>query len=237
MRGASMPKPLIEVRPGKRMISYVIDFLTLQEPHRFIFVCHAEHERSFGITSILRAKVPGCEVLLTPSVTTGPAATALLAAPLVDDDHELLLAYCDSFLTIDLSDFLTSVRGRGASGGVLTYPSSDRAESYAEVAPDGTVLRTAEKQVISPYATSGFYYFAKGRDFVSGARTMMERSGPGPAGEFFVCPVFNELIASGKRVVAYPLTREQRVEMGTPEDMTTAQRWLADHAEMQVAQA
>src|SRR5260221_14646419 len=32
------PKPLIEVMPGKAMIEYVIDYLTLPEPHRFIFV-------------------------------------------------------------------------------------------------------------------------------------------------------------------------------------------------------
>ena len=33
------PKPLIEVQRGKRMIEYVIDYLTLPEPHRFIFIC------------------------------------------------------------------------------------------------------------------------------------------------------------------------------------------------------
>src|SRR5271166_4332900 len=33
-----VPKPLIQVRPGKPMIDYVIEYLTLSEPHRFIFI-------------------------------------------------------------------------------------------------------------------------------------------------------------------------------------------------------
>jgi len=43
------PKPLIEVLHRKRMIEYVIDYLTLSEPHHFIFICLEEHARTFDL--------------------------------------------------------------------------------------------------------------------------------------------------------------------------------------------
>ena len=36
-------------------------------------------------------------------------------------------------------------------------------------------------------------------------------------GEFYVCPVFNELIGDGKRVYTYPVAEMKG--LGTPEDL------------------
>jgi NDP-sugar pyrophosphorylase family protein len=224
--GMSQSKPLIEVMPGRLMIDYVIDFLSFTEPHRFIFVCLAEHDRLFGISRRLRNKAPGCEVVLAEGLTAGPASSALLAAPLLRDDAELLIAYCDSFLTIEAGDFVRYCRDKRAQGGLITYPSSGAFESYAVVTETGEVVRTAEKQVISSLATAGIYYFAAATDFVRGAQAMIARSAR-DAGEFFVCPVFNALIAEGKRVCAYPIARDQRIEMGTPDALATSRDWLA----------
>ena len=54
--GELTPKPLIEVRPGKSMIDHVIEFLSLREPQRLIFVCLARHETLHGIGSRLRPR-------------------------------------------------------------------------------------------------------------------------------------------------------------------------------------
>lgn len=226
--GEAVPKPLIEVMPGRSMIEYVIDFLSIDEPHRFTFVCLAEHDRRYGLGAALRAKSPNCEIVLADALTRGPATTALLAASLVDDDTELLIAYCDSFLTIELADFLAHNRQREASGGLMIYPSSGPFESYAVLTPAGNVVQTAEKQVISAHATAGFYYFRRGADFVSAARSMVavdENAGS----ELFVCPVYNVLIGQGKTISAYPIERRQRIEMGTPDDLARSREWLSQH--------
>jgi hypothetical protein len=38
-------------------------------------------------------------------------------------------------------------------------------------------------------------------------------------GQFYVCPVYNELILAGRRVSHYPIAREQMHSLGTPEDL------------------
>src|SRR6266542_2954122 len=87
------PKPLIQVVPGKAMIEYVIDYLTLPEPHRFIFICLAAHERLHNFKKFFQAKTRGHQIVLAREITAGPAASALLAAPFVDNENELLVAY------------------------------------------------------------------------------------------------------------------------------------------------
>ena len=135
----------------------------------------------------------------------------MLAPPFVDNAHELLVAYCDSFLTIDLNDFIAHCRRRSADGGIIVYPSSNPSDSYAAIDAEQNVRRTAEKQVISPHGTAGFYYFRKGEDFVSGAQALAARSGLDT--ELFVCPVYNELIGRGKRVTSYAIESAQQIEM------------------------
>ncbi len=219
-----LPKPLIEVLPGRRMIDYVVRYLTLDEPHRFVFVCLGEHDRRFDFAHTLAPQAGGIELALTETVTRGPAASALLAERFMDDG-ELLIAYSDNYLTTDMAAYLEHVRARGADGAVVVYPSQGAMESYVTIDTAGCVLRAAEKEVISLTATAGLYYFRRGRDFADAARRMIAREDARER-EFFVCPVYNELIADGKLVVAYPIQRGEKIEMGSPEDLAEARRRL-----------
>src|SRR5215216_5252933 len=92
-----VPKPLIQVVPGKAMIEYVIDYLTFAEPHRFIFVCLATHERFCGFKEFFHGKTSSHEIVLASEITAGPAASVLLAEPFIDNENELIVAYCDMF--------------------------------------------------------------------------------------------------------------------------------------------
>jgi hypothetical protein len=105
--GQIIPKPLIEVLHGKRMIEYVIDYATLPEPHRFIFVCLEDHHRAHDC--FLKQSTNNYELIVSKNVTSGPAATALLAKELVDDSSELIIAYCDGFYTSGSGSFLDTV--------------------------------------------------------------------------------------------------------------------------------
>jgi NDP-sugar pyrophosphorylase family protein len=233
--GEVSPKPLIEVFPGTRMIDLVVEYLSVREPHQFIFVCLGAHTEAHGYLRTLAPPAGRSEVVVTESVTRGPAMTALLARNLIDNGDELLVAYCDLFLDIDVLAFIHALRQSGAAGGLLTYPSTSAAESYAQLAADGTVLRTAEKQVISPDATAGLYYFRHGRDFVAGTVAMAAASPSGP--ELFVAPVYNQLIARGQHVRSYPISRSRRIEMGTPADLAEARAWFARNRPAGVAAA
>ena len=207
------------------MVEYVIDYLTLAEPHRFIFVCLEDHHRAFDFHRLFRAKTNSYELVLSKNTTRGPAATALLAKDFIDNRSELIIAYCDCFFTIDPASFLRHGRARHAHGALITYPSNSATDGYAEIDGDGRVLRTAEKDIISSTAAAGLYYFREGRDFVSATRHMISQQ-LNESDELFVCPVYNELIRQGKPVVSFPIDRDQRIEMGTPEDLAKSRHRL-----------
>lgn len=78
------------------------------------------------------------------------------------------------------------------------------------------VTEVAEKKPISNCATAGIYYFKKGKYFVEGARKMIEKN-IRTNNEFYVCPVFNELIEDEKRVYTYHI--DEMLGLGTPEDL------------------
>ncbi|CAN7317405.1 NTP transferase domain-containing protein [Devosia sp. LjRoot16] len=222
-----VPKPLIEVQPGRRMIEYVVDYLRLAEPHRFIFVCQAEHARRHRLADLFATLAPGHELVLSDAVTRGPAATALLAAPLLGPDDELLVAYCDCFFTIDISAFLGRLRGASADGGVLIFPSTQPSDAYALVDPQGRISQIVEKEVISGDAVAGLFYFRRGEAFVGAAEAAIAST---PADrEAFVSNVCDRLIADGGTVLGQRIDRRQWIEMGTPADLALSRQWLATH--------
>lgn len=231
--GVLVPKPLIEVTPGRTMAGYVVEWLTPREPHRFFFVCLRQQLEDFDFRPVFAATGETAVVIAADELTVGPAATALLAAGHIDNDDELLVSYCDGFIAQPIDDFLAHCRSRWAAGAVITYQSDGDTNSYAVIDADGRVSRTAEKQVISPYATAGAYYFRSGGDFVRAARRMVEAEAHLGV-ELFVCPVMNEIIADGGIVTAFPVGRDKNIEMGTPQDLLLAREQLGPQSPAQL---
>ena len=85
----------------------------------------------------------------------------------------------------------------------MTFPNTHPRWSYARL-EDDLVVAVAEKQPISRHATAGLYYFRRGVDFVRGAERMLFKNASF-GGEFYVAPVYNELILAGKRVGVFPI--------------------------------
>lgn len=213
-----LPKPLINVLPGQSMIDFVIDYLRLPEEYYFVFVALREHDEQYHFRDHIKQRGIRFDLALVDRVTRGPAATTLAAKNFVRPDDELLVAYCDLFLDMDVMEVIRHWRARNADGGVFVYPSSTIFESYAAIDVNGLVSRTAEKEVISPHATAGLYYFKRSHDYFDAVErnlTVLPVAGP----EVFVCPMYNNLIANGKRVLSFPLPPERRMEMGTPSDL------------------
>jgi hypothetical protein len=77
-----------------------------------------------------------------------------------------------------------------------------------------------EKEVISDEATVGIYGFSRGEDFVRSARRMIEKD-LRVNGEFYVAPVYNELIQEGHRIKFENIGSDanQMNGLGTPEDL------------------
>lgn len=215
-RGYSFPKPLIEI-VGKPMVEVVVRNLAISEPHQFIFVCREDHIRQFALADVLRSISPDCVVIPMQGPTAGALCSVLLAMGYLANEDELLIANADQYLDVAVDDFLAEARAGQWDGSIMTFPSTHPKWSYAKV-EDGEVVVVAEKRPISPNATVGLYYFRHGSDLLTGAERMLIKKAA-IAGEFYVCPVYNELILMGKRISHYPISSEQMHSLGTPEDV------------------
>lgn len=213
------PKPLIPLG-GRPMIQWVIDNIRPSRPHRFIFLCLAEHLECYpGLAPQLAALCPDCVVVPVSQVTEGAACTVLLAKEHIDSAAPLMIANSDQFVELHVDEYLRHLDAPGIAGLIMTFWSDHPKWSYCRLRPDGTVSEVVEKQVISNEATVGIYNFAHGHDFVSAAETMIAR-GLRVNGEFYVAPTYNLLIEAGARIIVAATGRERAGMhgLGTPED-------------------
>jgi len=211
--GYSFPKPLIEVF-GIPMIQRVVQNLNVNA--NFIFIVQAAMSEKYNLPMTLQQIAPGCKVVETNGLTQGAAETVLLAASFIDNDKPLLLANSDQLVSWDSGTTIYKWRNSEIDGAILTFKSVHPKWSYAAVGDLGFVERVAEKEPISDNATVGIYFWQRGHDFVRCAKQMIARD-IRTKGEFYVCPVFNEVIAEGGRVVTEKV--EEMFGLGTPEDL------------------
>ncbi len=216
--GYAFPKPIIDVR-GKTMIEVVIQNLKPDCEHKFIFVCQREHYEKFDLYNIFKNATDNkFEVVLLNGQTEGAACTVLSAIKYIDNDNDLLIANSDQFIEIDINKFIEEGRKESSDGLIMTFESSHPKWSYARTDKSGKVIEVAEKKVISKQATVGIYYFKKGSDFVASAQSMIHKN-IRYNNEFYVCPIYNEMIIENKKIYTSNIGAEKMHGMGTPEDL------------------
>lgn len=217
--GYEVPKPLIPIN-GKPMIHWVVKNIRPSQPHRFVFICLADHLATYPeIESTLRQECPECEIVLVTEVTEGAACTVLLAKELINNANPLMIANSDQLVELPIDDYLATAVDQIADGLIMTFWSDHPKWSYCRM--DGPkVTEVVEKKVVSNEATVGIYNFAHGADFVRAAESMIAQK-LRVNGEFYVAPAYNQLIAEGKTIVTNETGKEYdgMHGLGTPEDL------------------
>ena len=232
--GYSLPKPLIPVH-GIPMIEAVVRNVRPRVPHRFIFVAQRAHLAHQAMQSTLERAAPGCLVVPVDGVTEGAACTVLLAREVIDSLDPLMLANSDQWVDTDINEYLNAIEPGSADGLIMTMTANDPKWSFVGLDSSRFVTRVAEKEVISNEATVGIYNFRHGRDFVRAADAMIAKN-LRVNGEFYVAPVYNELIAEGARIAIHNVGREGAgmYGLGIPDDLN---RFLAHPVSQQAVAA
>ncbi|VVB70685.1 Bifunctional protein GlmU [uncultured archaeon] len=215
--GYTFPKPLIEVK-GKPMIQIVVENLRPKCAHRFIFIVQKEHYQKYAMHSLLNLIAPGCKIVQTEGVTAGAACTVLLAKEYIDNDDDMVIANSDQFVDFELDSLVDFARKEHLDGAILTFDSTHPKWSFARVDETGYVVEVAEKNPISNHATVGIYYYGKGNFFVKHAQEMISK-GIRVNNEFYVCPVYNEMILDNLKIKIFNIPVSKMHGLGTPEDL------------------
>jgi dTDP-glucose pyrophosphorylase len=212
--GYTFPKPLIDV-DGKPMIQCVIENLDFDA--NYIFLVRSEHLREYQLEPLLSMITNGrSKVITVDELTEGAACTALLAKGYIDNDEELLIANSDQIVEFSKENFNTLRRFTDFDGVAFSFNAVHPKWSFVKVNSRGIAVEVAEKNPISNIATCGIYYYRKGSDFVKYANKMIE-SNKRVNNEFYICPVYSELISDGKTLV--PFYVHKMYGLGTPEDL------------------
>lgn len=213
------PKPMIPVH-GKPMIQVVVENLTPNRPHRFIFICQNEHIERYNLEPFLKSLADEVIVIGIDGITEGMLCTILKAKDLINNDEPLMTANSDQFIDFDINEYLSEMDSNDADGLIMTMKANDIKWSFAKTDANGFVTETAEKKAISDNATVGIYNFSKGCDLVKAAEEMIDDN-LRVNGEFYVCPCYNYMIKNGKKVVIYGIGEEFNgmYGLGIPSDL------------------
>jgi len=211
--GYTFPKPLIEVR-GKPMIQVVVENLNIEA--NYIFIVQKDHYEKYNLKYLLNLIAPNCKIVQVDGLTEGAACTTLLAKEYIDNDAPLVMANSDQFVEWNSNECMYAFNADSIDGGILTFKATHPKWSYAKLDENGFVSEVAEKKPISDNATVGIYFWKHGSDYVKYAEQMISNN-IRTNNEFYVCPVFNEAIADGKKIRVKQI--EKMWGIGTPEDL------------------
>tara|TARA_E500000178_G_scaffold327159_1_gene355994 strand:+ start:1319 stop:2704 length:1386 start_codon:yes stop_codon:yes gene_type:complete len=211
--GYIFPKPLIEIN-NKPMIQWVIESLKLDG--NYIFIVQKEHQEKYNINSVLKILKPNCKIIELDHITEGAACTTLLAKEFINTNNPLIIANSDQYLKWDSIKSMYNYNQKKIDGSILTFEAIHPKWSYAKIGNNNFVTEVAEKKVISKNATVGVYYWKKGSDYVNFAEKMIKKN-IRTNNEFYVCPVYNEAIGEGKKIVIDRVAEMHG--LGTPDDL------------------
>lgn len=214
--GYTFPKPLIDVN-GKPMIQNVVENISFDAD--YIFLVRKSHLDKYpGLGSTLERITKGKTTIVTvDSLTEGAACTALLAKDYINNDDDLLIANSDQIIEYSKENFVIIKDKISVDGIVFAFRSTHPKWSFVKLNKENYITEVAEKKPISDVATCGIYWYKRGKDFVSAAEQMIAKN-IRVNNEFYVAPVYNEMISDGKFIL--PFFVDKMHGIGTPEDLT-----------------
>lgn len=212
-QGYIFPKFLIEV-DGKPLLQKVIENITTLRDSEFIFIVQKEESKRYHYEDIIKLLVPNAQVIKVENITRGAACTALFAIDLINNDEPLIITNGDQYIHEDLNKAVKNFRDRDLDGGIITFDSVHPRWSYVRLNDENFIIETAEKRPISKYATAGFFYFKRGKDYVKAATNMILKDAQ-VDGLYYVCPCYNEMILNRAKIGMYQIDREQYYSFST----------------------
>lgn len=165
-----------------------------------LMVCFSKAECDrYHLDDIVKLLKENSSVVKIPAMTQGAACTALLCVENIKNDDELLIINGNEFIDVNFDMVVQGFRKHQLDAGVMVFHSIHPRYSYVKLNAEGLVTEASEKRPISDLATTGFYWFSKGKQFVSAAINMIKKDAR-VNDNFYICPTFNEMILDGYKI-------------------------------------
>lgn len=192
----------------KTILQHIIEPLEKLDAAEFVFILDKTNVEKYRLDSVIRLLLPNAAIVVTQGKTKGSACSCLLGMDYLDSEEPLIIVGGDQLVTADLQEAVDTFVCNGWDGGVITFDDIHPRWSYVMLDDNGFVVEAAEKHPISRNATTGFYYFKRTEDFVESAFKMIRKKAD-VNGNFYVCPVYNEMVLAQKKIGIYKIEKEQ----------------------------
>lgn len=217
-------KGLYEIE-NKLVIQHIYESLNVIENANYIFVIKQEDVQKFHLDNTLKLLNPNSRIIITEGSTQGSACSCLLAIDYIDNDEPLIISGVDQIITRNWSDTVKFFEDNNYDAGVICFESIHPKWSYVKLEENGLVTEAAEKRPISMNATTGQYYFKKGKDFVQATKDMILK-GASVNGQYFVCPSFNELVLKQKKIGSIKIDKDEYFSLKNQRGMDEYEEYL-----------
>lgn len=218
--GFTTPKPLIPVDGQPMMLKALSSLDGITAKKHYTMVIRGEHDREFGLKKQLLDALPEANIITTDDEPVGATRDAYRIKDVAQADEGVIILDCDLWFSGPEYNQMVEDTLAGQldiDGGLLTFPADHPRYSYAEVGPDGLVVRTAEKIVISDRAITGAYFYANLPTFLRAAEQLMAKPLDAAMPEYFLSHTYNELLAGGGKIKAAWV--DGFASFGTPEEL------------------
>lgn len=215
-RGTRFPnenieKPLIKVN-GLPMFVFAERCIDLDFSER-IFIVRREQNLKEEILNWY----PDARIIELEKDTEGTACTILTAQKYIQNSS-IFISNCDQYVEWNSKKFISLI-SKGVDGVIPTFlnPEKEKKWSFAEIDENDNIVRVAEKDPISKFATVGWYYFKEGKDFINSANAMINYNDK-VNNEFYTCPTYNYLLRDKSKIVK-PFLVDKMQGIGTADDL------------------
>lgn len=216
--GYAFPKNLVELG-GVPLVQRVLEQLAPLDAFGASYVCVLRHDENakHHTGAVIHLVNPAAVLVELNTDTSGAACSALLAVEHINNKTPLIIVNGDQLLETDILAIVCDFQGRKLDGGIAVFEDLHPRWSFVKCNEAGLVVETAEKRPISKLATAGFYYFARGSEFVLAATEMIKKDAQ-VNGLFYICPAFNELILRQQKIGVHLIPRKAYRSLATPAD-------------------
>ncbi len=222
--GHHWPKNLTEVA-GRPLLQHVVESLgSLAQDGRLVTVLRADEAAQHRTDRVLGLIEPTSRVVRVGD-TRGAACSALMACELLDASAPLVVASGDALLHADLPAVVASFDERGLDAGAVVFDAVHPRWSFVRL-EDGLVVEASEKDPISRSATAGLYWFRTAGAFLAATMRMVEK-GASVGGQYYVCPVLNELVLDGARIGVERVDRSAYFSFRDPAELALFEEHLS----------
>lgn len=211
----------------KTIMQHVYESLNQIKEADFIVILRHKDIINYHLDDMIKLMVPGVKIVVANGDTAGAACSCLLAIDEICESEPLIISGSDQLLQINLQDVIDDFQNRNLDGGAITFDDIHPRWSYLRLDDAGYVIEAAEKRPISRHATTGFYYYKKGGDFIIAVQNMIKK-GAYVNGQYYVCPAFNEMVLAGKKIGTYEISKEDYFSLAQQKGVDDYERYLRE---------